>query len=188
MNVKISILRRLFCLCLILSLAGGMLSCNMYSQRKVADEAYMTARTEMITVERPEGSDDYTVYAVMVDIDAGDHVETVVCYADGTTHLLLSTGQTYTHLEKTVPALTEAAQALLSGLGERLDHTLWVSKTDLSLPRTGKDMLYLAGDKGIYTLTVDPASLSEASEAVNAIYELYRAVYTLADTAVDTQA
>ncbi len=181
-------MQRFACCLLSVALLWSLFSCQMYGTRKVADETYLKARRDTMSVTRPEGSKDYFIYTVMVDIDAGDHVETLVCCADGTTHLYLSTGEQYLHLEKETPAIVGAAQALLTCLGENINHALWVSKTDLALPDMGTDRLYLAGDKGIYILTIDPAGLSEASEAINTIHELYCAVYTLADSAVDTQA
>ena len=167
---------------LCLSLAIWMLlgsACNIYQERKVADKTYLQERTKVMSSSRPDQSDEYTVYAALVDIDAGDHVKTLACFADGTTSLYLSTGGSVTALQKEHADIATATQALLKGAGERLDATLWVAQTDLALPGRGKDMVYLATDKGIYTLTLIPAYITEATPEAQEIHRLYTALYDL---------
>ena len=176
-------------ICSLLCLATTVLlfaSCNVYGQRKVADKDYMAARREAISLRRPDGSDEYTVFAAMVDMDMGDHVETLVCYADGTVHLYLSTGEVCKDLQNTTPDLSAAARDLLRGLGDRLDNTLWQSKTDVALPEAGRDLIYLCSDKGIHTLTLIPAHISDAPEASQEIHALYRALYDAAKGGITT--
>lgn len=168
---------KFICLCLSLLLTAGLISCSMYGQRKVADEAYLNVRTQIMSERRPQGSEDMTVYTAMIDIDAGDHVKTLVCLADGTTHLYLSTGEAYTDLHLDDPELAAASQALLEGLGDRLDHTMWLSKTDLALPQTNRDLIYLRSDQGIHSVTLIPARIAESPDEIQEIYGLYRAVY-----------
>ncbi len=180
-----NLFRSLLCLCLA-ALMAIFSACSVYGQRKVADEDYMKARREALSLRRPDGSDEYTVFAAMVDMDMGDHVETLICYADGTVHLYLSTGEVYGDLHKTDPALSAAVDDLLLGLGLRLDATLWQSKTDVALPEAGRDLLYLCTDKGIHTLTLIPAHISEAPGATREIYDLYRALYQAATDTMTT--
>lgn len=176
----------LLCLCLAFVMAL-LTACNVYGERKVADKDYMAARREALSLRRPDESSDYAVFTAVVDMDMGDHVETLICRADGTVHLYLSTGEAYKDLHKINPALSDAARDLLTGLGERLDATLWQSKTDVALPESGRDLIYLCSDKGIHTLTLIPAHISEASEAAREIYNLYRALYQAVQNGLSTQ-
>lgn len=166
-------IRSLFCLCLSFTLIVGLCGCDIYSQRKVSDQSYLQARKDALSIRRPDGSDDFTVFAAVVDMDRGDHVKSLLCSADGTVHIYLSTGESRLNAHQQTPALTSAAQALLIGLGTRLDSTLWQEKTDLALPSVGQDAVYLLTDKGIHLLTLTPDRISEAPVEVQEIYALY---------------
>lgn len=170
--------KTLLCLIMVLLMLSGS-ACNVYQERKVADEGYLEKRVEIMLAPRPDQSDEYTVYAALVDMDATDHVKTLACFADGGTDLYLSTGESTLDLEAGHEDIAAATQALLKAAGERLDATLWASKTDLALPDRGKDQLYLATDKGIYTLTLIPAYITEASVEAQEIYRLYTELYAL---------
>ncbi len=177
---------KLSALFLALTLLWSLAACSMYGERQKVAVSYTEARRAAITVSRPEGSENLSVFAVMVDMDKGDHVETLICYSDGTVHLYHSTGETYTDLQKNDPALTALAQALLMGASEHLDRTYWQEKTDLALPDIGHDLVYLKGDKGIYTLPIEPQKLADAGDTAKAIYGLYATVYQAASAASQT--
>lgn len=178
------LIRALLCICLSLALISGLCGCAIYGQRKVADQGYLEARKDALSIRRPDASDDFTVFAAVVDVDCGDHVETLICHVDGLLHLYLSTGEGYLNVQEKDPALSIATQELLRGLGARLDSTLWQSKTDLALPSVGQDSIYLLTDKGIHLLTVTPDLITEASREVQEIYALYTALYEQAKLSI----
>ena len=174
---------KLSALFLALTLLCTAVSCSMYGERKNVVASYTEARHEAISVSRPEGSEPYAVFAIMVDMDKGDHVETLVCYPDGTVHLYHSTGEVYKDLQKINSTLSDLAQALLKGASEHLGRTYWQDKTDLALPSIGHDLVYMKGDKGIYTLPIQPSDIANATAAAQAVYSLYTAAYQAASAA-----
>lgn len=168
-------------LCLLLGvllLLGS--GCSIYQTRKTADPAYMDTRKQIIKAPRIYGTDEYEVYTVIVDMDNGDHVETLACYADGTTELYFSTGESYLQLNQSHPEITEATLALMKGLEEHLQAAARLSRTELALPQAGKDKLYFVTDIGLYTMVIDPEQLSESHESLQVISALYTAVYDMA--------
>ena len=172
-------LKTSLCLLLgILMILGS--SCSIYQERKTADPTYMSTRKKIIKTPRIKGTEEYEVYTVIVDMDHGDHVETLACYADGKTEMYFSTGESYLQLDKDRPALAQATQALMKGLEEHLDAAARLGRTELALPKAGLDKLYFVTDIGLYTMIIDPARLSESSEALQSISALYNAVYDLA--------
>ncbi len=169
------------CLCLLLGVLMVLgCSCSIYQERKTADPDYMATRKKIIKTPRIYGTDEYEVYTVIVDMDKGDHVETLACYADGTTEIYFSTGESYLKLNKDRPEITEAALALMKGLGEHLQAAARLSRTELALPQAGKDKLYFVTDIGLYTMVIDHQKLSESHESLQAIAALYTEVYDMA--------
>ena len=57
---------------------------------------------------------------------------------------------------------------------------MWLSKTDLALPQTNRDLIYLRSDQGIHSVTLIPARIAESPDEIQEIYGLYRAVYQAA--------
>lgn len=174
-------------LCVLLSLL--MLSgtgCSMYGERKKATPAYMEKRREIMSASRPEGSEDYLIHTALIDVDEGDHVKTVACSADGSVSLYLSTGEAYEQLHLKDAALSQKALDFLTGMGTHIELAHHQLKTDLAPAEPDSDLLYLAADDGIHTLTVLPAYVSGSSEAAQEIYELYRALYEAVLAVADT--
>ncbi|MBE6559322.1 MAG: hypothetical protein E7661_10000 [Ruminococcaceae bacterium] len=169
-------LRGFLCLCLA-CLTLWLSACSMYGDRKVADRQYLERRKEILTSHRLTGSEEFTVYAAVIDLDEGTHVSSVACLSDGTASLYLSTGEAYEQVSLDRPEIASAVVAFLKGMGEHLDLATRQARTDLALPSKGQDLLYLLTDKGIYTLTVIPEYIPESTEAAQEIYALYRAVY-----------
>ena len=162
---------------LILTILSCFCCCSIYSQRQTPDSQYLDTRKEIMTSPRPANTDEFKVYAALIDIDAGDHVKTVACFADGTTALYLSTGEAYEDLSAANPSLVVTAQDFFEGISRHLKLAPWQEKTSLSLPDTGKDQLYLLTDQGIHLLTIIPPKVSDSSEDIQTIYGLYMALY-----------
>lgn len=181
-------LRKILCLCLALVIMASAVSCRMYSERKVADTQYMEARKEILSASRPMGSEEYRIYTAIIDMDAGDHVKSVACFADGSASLYLSTGEHYETPTESTATLIEATQGFLQKMGDHLDLARWQAKTDLSLPDAGCDMLYLLTDDGIYTLSFAPAYMAESTEIAQELYSAYMAVYKELNLALGIEA
>ena len=174
-------------LCVLLSLL--MLSgtgCSMYGERKKATPAYMEKRREIMSAPRPEGSEDYPIHTALIDVDEGDHVKTVACSADGSVSLYLSTGEAYEQLHLKDATLSQTALDFLAGMGTHIELAHHQLQTDLAPAEPDSDLLYLAADDGIHTLTVLPAYVSGSSEAAQEIYGLYRALYEAVLAVADT--
>jgi len=165
----------LLCLILVLAAVTSFSSCSIYGQRRVADPSYMAARQDVLTAPRPTESKDFFFYTAIVDIDAGDHVRTLVCHFDGTTELHLSTGEVYAGLEVYDPAIVGMTQDFLKGLSQNTDYIYWQDKTSLALPRTGCHSIYAAGTQGIYHLSLNPQKIP--ATPVSEIYGLYMLLY-----------
>lgn len=164
------------CLCLAVIMAAGLVSCSIYGERKTTAESYLDVRKHALLSSRPDGYEDFTVYAAIVDMDAGDHVRTLVCFADGGTSCYASTGEILLSSEQSSPAVAQATQAFLKGSGELLDATVKVLQTDLPLPGENEHTVYLLTDEGLYTLTVVADKLDASHEKIKALVALYTAV------------
>ena len=175
-------------LCVLLSLLTliGSTGCSMYGERKKATPAYMEKRREIMSAPRPEGSEDYPIHTALIDVDEGDHVKTVACSADGSVSLYLSTGEAYEQLHLKDAALSQKALDFLTGMGTHIELAHHQLQTDLAPAEPDSDLLYLAADDGIHTLTVLPAYVSGSSEAAQEIYGLYRALYEAVLAVADT--
>ena len=179
-------LKSFLCALLALVLLASSTGCSIYGERKKAAPEYMQKRREIMSAPRPEGSEDFPIYSALIDIDEGDHVKTVACSAGGSVSLYLSTGEAYKNLHETSPELTALAADFLTGMGEHLELAHRQSQTDLAPAGPDSDLLYLAADDGIHTLTVLPSYVSGSSEAAQEIYGLYRALYEAVLAVADT--
>ena len=172
-------LKSMLCLFLGILLILGC-SCSIYQERKTADPGYMDTRKKIIKAPRIRGTDEYEVYTVIVDIDNGDHVRTLACYADGTTEMYFSTGETYSKLHEGRTDIAEATLALMKGLETHIDTAIRLGRTELALPQAGMNKLYFVTDVGLYTMVIDPDQLASSAEGKQAVAALYTAVYDLA--------
>ncbi len=183
--MKRSVISIVCALLALLTLIGGT-GCSIYGERKKAAPAYMEKRREIMSAPRPEDTEDFLIYTALIDIDEGDHVKTVACSADGSVSLYLSTGEAYEDLHLQASVLSETAAAFLVGMGAHIELAHRQTQTDLAPAEPDSDLLYLAADDGIHTLTVLPSYVSGSSEAAQEIYGLYRALYEAVLEIADT--
>ena len=180
-------MRAILCCCLALTMLFVGSACSIYSERKKVDRGYMEKRKVFLTAGRPSEGEVLTVFAAIADIDQADHVKSIACAADGSVSLYLSTGEVYEGLHVNNPEVADAAMRFLQGMSERIELATWQNRTDLALPDTGKDLLYLVTDQGIHTLTVIPAYVPESNEKAQEVYGLYRALYDAVVKAVPAE-